>query len=31
MLAGAVQWTGGSAEGLVSRARWVAARVVQGS
>ena len=28
MLAGAVQWTGGSAEGLVSRARWVAARMV---
>ena len=26
MFAGAVQWTGGSAEGLVSRARWVAAR-----
>ena len=26
MLAGAVQWSGGSAEGLVSRARWVAAR-----
>ena len=26
MLAGAVQWTGGSAEGLVSRARWAAAR-----
>jgi hypothetical protein len=28
MLAGAVQWTGGSAEGLLSRARWVAARGV---
>ena len=28
MLAGAVQWTGGSAEGLVSRARWAAARAV---
>jgi len=28
ILAGAVQWTGGSAEGLVSRARWVAARPV---
>lgn len=28
MLAGAVQWTGGSAEGLLSRARWVAARAV---
>ena len=28
MLAGAVQWTGGSVEGLVSRARWVAARAV---
>jgi hypothetical protein len=28
VLAGAVQWTGGSAEGLVSRARWVAARAV---
>ena len=28
MLAGAVQWTGGSVEGLVSRARWVAARGV---
>ena len=28
MLAGPVQWTGGSAEGLLSRARWVAARVV---
>ena len=27
MLAGAAQWTGGSAEGLVSRARWAAARV----
>jgi Diguanylate cyclase, GGDEF domain len=26
MLAGAAQWTGGSAEGLVSRARWAAAR-----
>ena len=26
MLAGAVQWTGGSAEGLISRARWAAAR-----
>jgi hypothetical protein len=26
VLAGAVQWTGGSVEGLVSRARWVAAR-----
>lgn len=26
MLAGAVEWTGGSAEGLVSRARWAAAR-----
>ena len=28
VLAGAVQWTGGSAEGLLSRARWVAARAV---
>ena len=28
MLAGAVQWSGGSAEGLLSRARWVAARMV---
>jgi hypothetical protein len=28
VLAGAVQWTGGSAEGLLSRARWVAARGV---
>jgi hypothetical protein len=28
VLAGAVQWTGGSAEGLLSRARWVAARMV---
>ncbi len=28
VLAGAVQWGGGSAEGLVSRARWVAARAV---
>ena len=28
MLAGAVQWSGGSAEGLLSRARWVAARAV---
>jgi hypothetical protein len=28
LLAGAVQWTGGSAEGLLSRARWVAARAV---
>ena len=28
MLAGAVQWTGGSVEGLLSRARWVAARGV---
>jgi hypothetical protein len=28
VLAGAVQWTGGSVEGLVSRARWVAARAV---
>ena len=28
VLAGAVQWTGGTAEGLVSRARWVAARAV---
>ena len=28
MLAGAVQWTGGSAEGMLSRARWVAARAV---
>ena len=28
MLAGAVQWTGGSVEGIVSRARWVAARGV---
>ena len=28
MLAGGVQWTGGSAEGLLSRARWVAARAV---
>ena len=28
MLAGAVQWSGGSAEGLLSRARWVAARPV---
>ena len=26
VLAGAVQWTGGSVEGLLSRARWVAAR-----
>jgi hypothetical protein len=26
MLAGAAQWTGGSPEGLVSRARWAAAR-----
>jgi hypothetical protein len=26
VLAGAAQWTGGSAEGLVSRARWAAAR-----
>ena len=26
MLAGAAEWTGGSAEGLVSRARWAAAR-----
>ena len=26
VLTGAVQWTGGSAEGLVSRARWAAAR-----
>jgi GGDEF domain-containing protein len=26
MLAGAVQWSGGSAEGLVSRAGWIAAR-----
>jgi len=26
MLAGAAQWSGGSAEGLVSRARWAAAR-----
>jgi hypothetical protein len=26
MLAGAVQWTGGSVEGLVSRAGWVSAR-----
>ena len=26
VLAGAVQWSGGSAEGLVSRARWAAAR-----
>jgi hypothetical protein len=26
VLAGAVQWTGGSAEGLVSRAGWIAAR-----
>ena len=26
VLAGAVQWTGGSAEGLISRARWAAAR-----
>jgi hypothetical protein len=26
VLAGAVQWTGGSAEGLMSRARWAAAR-----
>jgi hypothetical protein len=26
MLAGAAQWTGGSAEGLVSRAGWIAAR-----
>ena len=28
VLAGAVQWTGGSVEGLLSRARWVAARGV---
>jgi hypothetical protein len=28
MLAGPVQWTGGSAEGLLSRARWAAARAV---
>ena len=28
VLAGAVQWSGGSAEGLLSRARWVAARGV---
>jgi GGDEF domain-containing protein len=26
VLAGALQWTGGSAEGLVSRASWLAAR-----
>jgi hypothetical protein len=26
MLAGAAQWTGGSPEGLLSRARWAAAR-----
>jgi hypothetical protein len=26
MLAGAAEWAGGSAEGLVSRARWAAAR-----
>jgi hypothetical protein len=26
MLAGAAQWSGGSPEGLVSRARWAAAR-----
>jgi GGDEF domain-containing protein len=26
VLAGAVQWSGGSAEGLVSRAGWIAAR-----
>jgi len=26
VLAGAAHWTGGSAEGLVSRARWAAAR-----
>jgi hypothetical protein len=26
VLAGAAQWTGGSAEGLVSRAAWLAAR-----
>jgi len=26
MLAGAAEWTGGSPEGLVSRARWAAAR-----
>ena len=26
MLAGAAEWTGGSAEGLISRARWAAAR-----
>jgi hypothetical protein len=26
MLAGVAEWTGGSAEGLVSRARWAAAR-----
>ncbi len=28
MLAGALQWSGGSAEGLVSRAAWLAARPV---
>jgi len=28
MLAGAVEWTGGSAEGMLSHARWVAARAV---
>ena len=28
VLAGALEWTGGSAEGLVSRAAWLAARPV---
>jgi hypothetical protein len=30
MLAGALQWSGGSAEGLISRASWLAARPAAG-